>query len=220
MRMRRGANFWPGALGHMVDQYRPGDIVVSTIVEDDSFTGVVRAVDPKLNKVLVAWAGGSVVQHDPDEIMLHPYGFAILKDRLGRDLEASCRRVRSAQNEALKVTELEKKVAQFLSDNPNPDDEKFHKWAEGEKLDVHKAEAAAYRLASVASSFVLAGRAQELKLKSSGVSPEELKMGVSVEMEHTTSKEMAERIALDHLAEVKDYYTRLKKMEEEAGVEE
>ena len=41
----------------------------------------------------------------------------------------------------------------------------------------------------------------------------QLKMGVKVEKEHTTSKEMARKIALQHLAEIPDYYTRLKKVE-------
>lgn len=50
--------------------------------------------------------------------------------------------------------------------------------------------------------------------------PEQLKMGIEVEMEHTTHKSIAERIAKDHLAEIPDYYTRLKKMEEEAGVKD
>ncbi len=41
----------------------------------------------------------------------------------------------------------------------------------------------------------------------------QLKMGVKVEREHTTSKELARKIALQHLAEIPDYYTRLKKVE-------
>jgi len=45
---------------------------------------------------------------------------------------------------------------------------------------------------------------------------EQLKMGVRVEMEHTTDKQEAKRIALDHLYEFPDYYTRLKIMEEQA----
>jgi len=48
------------------------------------------------------------------------------------------------------------------------------------------------------------------------VDPHELEMGIEVEMEHTNNKELAKRIALDHLKEIKDYYTRLKKMEEDA----
>lgn len=45
--------------------------------------------------------------------------------------------------------------------------------------------------------------------------PEQLKMGIEVEMEHTTSRKIAEKIAKDHLAEIPDYYTRLAKMEQE-----
>lgn len=45
--------------------------------------------------------------------------------------------------------------------------------------------------------------------------PKELSMGIKVEMEHTTDRAMSQRIALDHLAEIPDYYTRLAKMEKE-----
>jgi hypothetical protein len=47
--------------------------------------------------------------------------------------------------------------------------------------------------------------------------PEELSMGEKVEREHTDDPKLARKIALDHLAEIPDYYTRLKKMEAEAG---
>lgn len=50
------------------------------------------------------------------------------------------------------------------------------------------------------------------------VDMDELKMGIEVEKEHTNDVELAKQIALDHLKEVPDYYTRLKKMEKEAGV--
>jgi hypothetical protein len=43
----------------------------------------------------------------------------------------------------------------------------------------------------------------------------ELKMGIEVEYEHTNSENMAKEIAMDHLMEIPDYYTRLKKMEKE-----
>jgi len=50
------------------------------------------------------------------------------------------------------------------------------------------------------------------------IDPKQLEMGIKVEMEHTTDKAIARRIALDHLREIPDYYTRLLKMEREAGV--
>ena len=100
MRMRRGADFWPGELGEMVHQFRPGDVVVSVMTGgDDTFTGVVREVDVRLNKVLVAWGGGSVKQHDPDEVALHPYASDFIRKRL-QDIENSrvaSRRTRKAQ---------------------------------------------------------------------------------------------------------------------------
>lgn len=43
----------------------------------------------------------------------------------------------------------------------------------------------------------------------------ELDMGVEVELEHTKSRKLAKEIAMDHLTEIPDYYTRLKKMEKE-----
>jgi hypothetical protein len=44
----------------------------------------------------------------------------------------------------------------------------------------------------------------------------ELKMGAKIEMEHVDSTELAKEIAMDHLVEIPDYYTRLLKMEKEA----
>jgi hypothetical protein len=49
--------------------------------------------------------------------------------------------------------------------------------------------------------------------------PEQVAMGVKVEMEHTDNPLLAVEIALDHLTEIPDYYTRLDNMEKEAGVE-
>lgn len=43
----------------------------------------------------------------------------------------------------------------------------------------------------------------------------ELEMGVEVELEHTKSRRLAKEIAMDHLTEIPDYYTRLKKMEKQ-----
>lgn len=43
--------------------------------------------------------------------------------------------------------------------------------------------------------------------------PEELKKGIKVEKEHTTSDELAEIIAKHHLAEDEKYYTKLSKWE-------
>lgn len=44
-----------------------------------------------------------------------------------------------------------------------------------------------------------------------GVDPEQLRIGIEVEKEHTDDEAIAEKIARDHLAEDPHYYTKLKK---------
>jgi rubrerythrin/ribosomal protein L37AE/L43A len=72
MTMRRGSLLWSGVGGDAILQYKVGDVVKPVFVEDHYFTGVVRAVDTKANKITVAWGGGPESQHDPDEIMPGP----------------------------------------------------------------------------------------------------------------------------------------------------
>jgi hypothetical protein len=47
----------------------------------------------------------------------------------------------------------------------------------------------------------------------------QLKMGIAIEKEHTKDKDLAADIALQHLDEFPDYYTKLKKMESDARKE-
>lgn len=47
----------------------------------------------------------------------------------------------------------------------------------------------------------------------------QLEMGIKVEMEHVDDEELSKEIAMDHLVEFPDYYTRLEKMENEAEKE-
>ena len=72
MRMRRGSLLSGTTFGAAILQYKPGDVVKSILVDDHYFTGVVRDVDTKTNKITVAWGGGPVSQHDVDEIMPGP----------------------------------------------------------------------------------------------------------------------------------------------------
>ena len=48
---------------------------------------------------------------------------------------------------------------------------------------------------------------------------DQIEKGIKVEREHTTDKAEARLIAMDHLVELPDYYTRLDKMEEEGKKE-
>lgn len=57
------------------------------------------------------------------------------------------------------------------------------------------------------------------KKKPSDFDKKQVEMGIKVEMEHTNDPDTAREIALDHLAEFPDYYTRLKEMENKAEKE-
>jgi hypothetical protein len=50
------------------------------------------------------------------------------------------------------------------------------------------------------------------------IDQDELETGIQVEMEHTDDPAIAKTIALDHLTEINDYYTRLLAMEHEYAV--
>jgi len=63
------------------------------------------------------------------------------------------------------------------------------------------------------------GLSVEKDVGAKDVDPDELAMGIQVEYEHTVNKDLARKIAIDHLAEIPDYYTRLKKMEDQAKKE-
>ena len=107
-------------------------------------------------------------------------------------------------------------LVKFFNKNPNPDDESFHDFAESKGINKHKLEAEAYELATGHARFLGDGRAKEKSVTESDVDSGELSKGTEVETEHTPDRTTSKRVALDHLAEIPDYYTRLKKMEDSA----
>jgi len=116
------------------------------------------------------------------------------------------------ENEDVKL-----KILNFFKNNPAPDDDKIHSMSDELDIDTHKFEAMVY---AILGSFIGAGRAKEKSIEEKDVDAKELKMGIKVEMEHTTDPILAKRISLDHLSEIPDYYTRLIKMEKEAGIKD
>jgi len=110
----------------------------------------------------------------------------------------------------------------FLQKNIDPSDNEIHSLAEKLNVEPDDLEAMIY---SLSTDFWANGRYNE-KGKNMKFDEKELAAGIKVEMEHTTNKEMAKRIALDHLTEIPGtgkgdgYYSLLKKMEKDAGVEE
>lgn len=65
------------------------------------------------------------------------------------------------------------------------------------------------------SKGILNGLSDKLGTKEGDVDPNELQSGIEVEKEHTDAPLLAKKIALDHLSEKPDYYSKLKKMENE-----
>ena len=106
--------------------------------------------------------------------------------------------------------ELRKNLIDFFTENKDPTDKQVHQFAEQLGMDEHKLEEEVY---GILSDFFASGEYYKNPKK---VDPEELRIGIKVEMEHTDCPLIAERIAKDHLMEFPDYYTRLIKMEQEA----
>ena len=107
-------------------------------------------------------------------------------------------------------------IVKFLLENPTPSDDKIHGWADEHNIEHEKVEEEIYILASKAAQIQLQGVSSKKGVTKNDVDLEELKMGIEVEKEHSDNIATREKIALDHLAEIPDYYTRLAKMEKEA----
>jgi len=110
---------------------------------------------------------------------------------------------------------LREDVMFFLKTNPNPLDANLHSWAESMGYDIDEAETEIYKLATKFVNFLTSGRANELGITEEDVDAEQLKTGIEVEQEHTPDDDIAKRIALDHLCEISDYYSKLKIMEDD-----
>jgi hypothetical protein len=110
---------------------------------------------------------------------------------------------------------IHNKIIKWFMDNPNPkDEEQVHKYSESLGINPHKFEEHIYM---ILSNILTCGRSKDFK---GTYDPKEIKMGIEIEAEHVGEPMIAEKIAKDHLAEIPDYYTRLKKMESEAGIKE
>ena len=111
------------------------------------------------------------------------------------------------------TSNIQSKIFDFFKENPKPPDDQVHDFAKSLGIKPDDFEAHIYM---ILGSFLGAGKSKDFK---GTYDPKELKMGIKVEMEHTVNEKISEKIARDHLAEIPDYYTRLLKMEKEAGVE-
>ena len=109
-------------------------------------------------------------------------------------------------------------IIDFFAQNPNPDDEAYHEFAEQQGFDVHSAEQIAYALAGKYVMLLRGGKSLDADMSS--VDPQQLEMGMQVESEHTDDPATQKKIAMDHLVENKNYYLELAKMEGNMNSEE
>ncbi len=107
-------------------------------------------------------------------------------------------------------SDIHGQIIKWFLENPYPKDDAVHAYAEKIGIDPDEFERHIYM---VLSSFLSEGYSKGKDIKHD---LDELKMGIEVEYEHTTNPLMSRKITLDHLTETPDYYTRLKRMEEEA----
>ena len=112
------------------------------------------------------------------------------------------------------MADFHDKIIKWFMKNPRPGDDQVHSLAEKLGIKPDKFESHIYM---ILSDLIHEGRSKNF---TGEYDSKELVMGIEVEKEHLPYPSIAEKIAKDHLAEIPDYYTRLKKMEKEGGVEE
>lgn len=110
---------------------------------------------------------------------------------------------------------INKLLPDFLLSKKDGDisDDNMHSWAEKNKLNIHAVEAEVYKLAIKYNNILHEGKGPEAKKTWKDVGPDQLQMGIKVEMEHTGDPELARKISVDHLTEFGNYYTALDEME-------
>jgi hypothetical protein len=105
---------------------------------------------------------------------------------------------------------VEEKIFNFFKNNSEPKDSQIHEFAQSLNIDEHEFESIIYKNLG---SFLGYGLSKEFIGE---YDDKQIEMGIEIEMEHTNNPKIAKKIAMDHLSEISDYYTRLSKMEEEA----
>jgi hypothetical protein len=106
-------------------------------------------------------------------------------------------------------------IIDFFAQNPAPNDESYHEFAESQGMDIHQAEAVAYALAGKYVMFLRGGKSAGADINQ--IDPEQLKIGMEVESEHTSDPATQKKISFDHLVESGDYYQKLRQMESGGG---
>jgi len=120
--------------------------------------------------------------------------------------------LKGLNEQVIQNNKLQEEIIKFINKNPYPYDKQIHQLADELKIEPDVLEAQVYYLLT----DLLKGVGKHKDVDDSKFDPEELKKGILIEREHTDSAAIAKEISKDHLSEIKDYYTRLLKMEKEA----
>ena len=128
--------------------------------------------------------------------------------------------VENKKKRDFRFSDIQKEAIKFLMLNEFPNDDTLHNYCEKNNMDVHEFEKSVYSLASIFVNMLFKeGFFNRSGSKISSIDPKELEKGIQIEFEHTDNWIIAFRIALDHLVEIPDYYTRLEKLEKSAKSE-
>lgn len=114
---------------------------------------------------------------------------------------------RMLYKEQMQGKTIRAEIMKLFRTNPSISDNDVHMLADRLGISAHVLETYIY---AMLRSLVAGGKSNG---EEKPVNPDELEMGIETEYEHTDDAELAEKIARDHLAEIPDYYTRLKQME-------
>ena len=109
-------------------------------------------------------------------------------------------------------------IIDFFITSPNAGYNELSKHVKDKGIDYYDMDHALTLLAGSFIGFMYGGMFMKSDKGVGYVDPEQLSMGIEIEKEHTDNELVARRIALDHLTEIPDYYTRLAEMESSAKI--
>ena len=177
----------------MIDHELAGDAVVRKEIIDYA-TG---NPNPEINHICKIAEKHGVTKEDA-----HSFVCKILSESLVRVNKTEGKRVTKS---GPAPADLKGKILDLFRGGKPVDDSMVHKLADDSGVDPSVVETMIY---GIAQSIIAGGLSKGMI---EDVDPAELADGIKVEMEHTDDKDVAEKISRDHLKEVPDYYTKLKK---------
>ena len=102
--------------------------------------------------------------------------------------------------------DLSKLVDEFFANNPEPNDDLLHAFADKNKVSPHELETEVYK---TLSKYITGKAFKHGNDPDKDFDAEQLAAGIKVEKEHTDNELIAKAIAKSHLAENKSYYKLL-----------